>query len=243
MLSSQPEAMFLKYIDVVKDLVKPNNKVLDVGCGAGNFLYNASSRIKNVKFYGVDISETSISKCNQQGLDCALYNGNDLPFPDSSFDIVGSINVLEHTNNPALFLDEKLRVLRSGGFLIVACPNFLSVSNSYHHHTRGTFRKAKNVAGIIIRLLSAHRCWEKMDTIERQEFQPDDDACNVTNPVDILKWGKSNNLDVLTWSSQTIYRDGLLNFFDKFYVPRLLLGSSFMIMKKKIGSIMTLALL
>lgn len=48
--------------------------------------------------------------------------GEELPYPDNSFDTVLSIQVLEHVEDPYAVLSEMLRVLRPGGFLVVMVP-------------------------------------------------------------------------------------------------------------------------
>jgi SAM-dependent methyltransferase len=58
--------------------------------------------------------------------------GESLPFPDESFDIVYSANVLEHTENPGRVLMEALRVLRPGGLLHMEMPNFLSYFEGHY---------------------------------------------------------------------------------------------------------------
>jgi len=58
--------------------------------------------------------------------------GESLPFPDASFDIVYSANVLEHTENPERVLSEALRVLRPGGLLHMEMPNFLSYFEGHY---------------------------------------------------------------------------------------------------------------
>src|ERR1035437_1220585 len=58
--------------------------------------------------------------------------GESLPFPDESFDIVYSANVLEHTENPEQELREAVRVLRPGGALYIEIPNFLSYFEGHY---------------------------------------------------------------------------------------------------------------
>ncbi len=58
--------------------------------------------------------------------------GESLPFPDESFDIVYSANVLEHTQDPEQVLREGMRVLRTGGRLFVEIPNFLSYFEGHY---------------------------------------------------------------------------------------------------------------
>jgi len=58
--------------------------------------------------------------------------GESLPFPDASFDIVYSANVLEHTQDPERVLSEALRILRPGGLLHMEMPNFLSYFEGHY---------------------------------------------------------------------------------------------------------------
>jgi len=58
--------------------------------------------------------------------------GESLPFPNDSFDVVYSANVLEHTQNPEQVLREALRVLRPGGQLYMEMPNFLSYFEGHY---------------------------------------------------------------------------------------------------------------
>ena len=58
--------------------------------------------------------------------------GEELPFPDRSFDIVYSANVLEHTRDPERVLSEAVRVLRVGGILHMEMPNYLSYYEGHY---------------------------------------------------------------------------------------------------------------
>jgi SAM-dependent methyltransferase len=53
---------------------------------------------------------------------------NQLPFEEGKFDLVFSVYVIEHTTNPAIFLDECIRVLKPGGVLIILCPDYMGTS-------------------------------------------------------------------------------------------------------------------
>ena len=52
-----------------------------------------------------------------------VTSGFELPFPDDSFDLVTTFQVLEHVPDPTAFLQEIKRVARPGGTVIVATPN------------------------------------------------------------------------------------------------------------------------
>lgn len=58
--------------------------------------------------------------------------GETIPFPDDSFDIVYSSNVLEHVLSPSAVLREAIRVLKPGGTLQIVCPNYLSYFDGHH---------------------------------------------------------------------------------------------------------------
>ena len=229
-LDRQEIVDFRKYTDWIKKLAPNAGSFLDVGCGTGKALSLLPSSGISVK--GVDVSNTSIQVCKQKGLDCQAYDGQKLPFAENTFDIVGSINVLEHVNNPEGFLNEQLRVLKQGGYLVVVCPNFLALSNSYHEHTAGLYRKFLNFFTIISLSVAGNRKIAKMKTIVRDVFRPDDDACNVTNPIQIIAWAKVNGLKKIYWSAQSIYKLGITNYLD-FYPCKLFLGSNFIVFEKR----------
>lgn len=94
-------------------------RVLDVGCGTGRLLSSLPSRYDRV---GVDISAAMLDKARAQGLDVVQAGGDELPFPDSSFDLVTTFAVLHHLIDPARVrrtLAEMTRVLRPGGAMLV----------------------------------------------------------------------------------------------------------------------------
>jgi SAM-dependent methyltransferase len=51
------------------------------------------------------------------------YDGLKLPYPTDFFDIVFSMHVIEHTQDPALYLTESLRVLKPNGIIFLDVPN------------------------------------------------------------------------------------------------------------------------
>lgn len=228
LLEAHSEKMFQKYIDTIKKVTGEKKRFLDVGCGTG-VVVNAVKEI--VESCGVDVSDVFIKKCNEKNLDCFLYDGKNIPYPEKSFEIVGSYNVLEHVDNPIEFLNDQLRVLVDGGYLILACPNFLAITNDYHWHTAGFIQKQKNLLSFARRLFSGKYYFEKMTPVRDEEFKSDHDACNITNPLDILKWAREKKLELRYWSANSTYKKGLINYLD-YSIIKYFLGSSFFVFKK-----------
>lgn len=230
-LNNQDDYAFELYVEKILEYLSKKGTFLDIGCGTGNALDMLRKRgVSNSRIKGVEVSKTSLLSCKSKGLHCKLYDGKKLPFKAKTFDIVGSINVLEHTDNPKKFLDEKFRLVKKGGYIIVICPNFLSITNNYHRNTRGVLRKIVNLFKIIVKSTLKRSMFEKMQTTQNEIFQPDDDAVNETNPIDTINWSKTKKLTLKFWSSQqrTSSAGSIL---DKGFL-RLLLGSCFLIFQK-----------
>lgn len=99
--------------------------VLDVGCNTG---YGTMRLIRAARrVVGVDVSPRAIEAAQRRAVDgqpeFVLSDGMDLPFPDDTFDLVTSFQVLEHVPDPGVFLGELARVTRPGGQIILATPN------------------------------------------------------------------------------------------------------------------------
>lgn len=97
--------------------------VLDVGCGSGHFLETAVSR--GWRAFGIDFDEESLKKARQTS-EAVLYCGkiSDAPFEIESFDLVTMWDYLEHVEDPPAVLKKAAQLLKPGGMLVVACPNF-----------------------------------------------------------------------------------------------------------------------
>ncbi len=116
------------YMDVLARAVSAG-AVLEVGCGTSSIL--ATGRVGSDRYTGVDFSETQLATNRERYPDARfvpLSNPGKLPFADEAFDMVFSMFVLEHVVYPQRFLQENLRVLKSGGTLCLLCPNFLGAS-------------------------------------------------------------------------------------------------------------------
>jgi SAM-dependent methyltransferase len=101
--------------------------VVDVGCGTGTFVREASLRCPDKTVIGVDYSSESIGVArlvNPQLADrFRLMSAYQLEFSDASVDCITLQEVLEHLEGAALAVKEANRVLVAGGRLVVSVPN------------------------------------------------------------------------------------------------------------------------
>jgi SAM-dependent methyltransferase len=108
--------------------------VLDVGCGAGVDLARFAKGGAEVT--GVDVSPAAIDLAGknfeQQGLRGRFEtaDGENLPFPDNTFDLVFAHGVVQYTASPQRLVDECRRVLKPGGEAIFQVYNRISWLNA-----------------------------------------------------------------------------------------------------------------
>jgi SAM-dependent methyltransferase len=97
-------------------------RILDVGCGSGHQLSYLRRR-GGWETHGVDFNAQAVENARAGGADVHLATGDQLPFPDGYFDAVMSWHSLEHHYSPKATINEVMRVLRPGGYGVVAVPS------------------------------------------------------------------------------------------------------------------------
>ncbi len=102
---------------------------LDYGCGDGRYfpyLIQKGFLAKNI--YGCDVSMKRIDRCKKLGWENACFISLDqhLPYPDSFFDVVNFVEVIEHIPYSKIdfYLGEIVRVMKPDAFLILTTPNY-----------------------------------------------------------------------------------------------------------------------
>ena len=100
-----------------------DGRLLDVGCGFGFFL--DSMKDSKLDLFGVDLDRSAIDfakkKIHQKNISNVDFLDND--FPDSYFDVITMFYILEHVQDPKLFLFEAFRILKDGGLLVLRVPH------------------------------------------------------------------------------------------------------------------------
>lgn len=107
----------VKYID-------RNQKVLDVGCGAGHL--GDLLKTKNCRLMGIDLhaDELDRSKLNYENiLSLDIETAESLEYPNGYFDVIVYADLLEHLKEPQLLLRKLDKYLHPQGKIIVSIPN------------------------------------------------------------------------------------------------------------------------
>ncbi len=116
-------------------------KVLDLGCGDGSFVNRYVTLEEPIEMHGYDYSETGIQKAKEHELaklrkiyyrcisfeDLKFELEENLSLDKESFDVITSIGVIEHLDDPSILFYIANKLLKSGGFFVLEFPNFLNL--------------------------------------------------------------------------------------------------------------------
>jgi SAM-dependent methyltransferase len=100
------------------------NKVLEVGCGRGDFI--KAYQEAGFDCYGIDLDPDA--KEFSPGVDVRVTNidSDKFPFDDNFFDVIYHKSVIEHVFSPNNLMEESKRVLKPGGKMIILTPDWVS---------------------------------------------------------------------------------------------------------------------
>src|SRR4030081_1993512 len=125
--SEEPLRQIAPYIQLPS-----STRVLDIGSGVGSLVVACKRR--GLRAFGVEPERigqgaklNSIQIARRRLSEPVFVNsiGERLPFPDASFDVVMMNQVIEHVSDQRAVMREAARVVRRGGLIYVACPNYL----------------------------------------------------------------------------------------------------------------------
>jgi ubiquinone/menaquinone biosynthesis C-methylase UbiE len=108
----------------LSELKKVKGKVLDVGCGVGDFSESFNYYRPDLKIFAIDISKKAITIAKKRKIRAkfSVADAQKLPFEDKSFEAVTCFDLLEHVENPQKALTEIYRVLKTGGIFHTFIP-------------------------------------------------------------------------------------------------------------------------
>ncbi len=129
-LTSYAEKLVDHIIHVTKIDPSQNLKLLEPGVGLGDHLRIFKNRGFDVS--GLDISSRSKDLSPDLEIEIMDASGKQLPFDDSSFDIIYSKSFIEHLPDPLNFVSESFRILRPGGVLITLTPDWVANHKKFY---------------------------------------------------------------------------------------------------------------
>ncbi len=193
------------YIQLLMQRAPPAQRIMDLGCGTGGSVDLFRQFDPQVDWVGVDIADSQeVRQRRRTDATFITYDGTTLPFPDASFDVVYSSQVLEHVHDPVGQLREVARVLRPGGALIGSTSQLEPYhSRSYWNYTALGFVSLAGEAGLTV-----------------QELRPGIDAVTLImraflgRPPGFARWWDEDSpLNVLIdeWAEETGRSPALVN--------------------------------
>ena len=132
--------------------LKQGDKLLDIGCGRGDF--SKSFKDLNLEVYGLDCEESSSLLLENIQVRLANIENEPFPFDDNMFDVVFAKSVIEHLFNPENFMKECYRILKPSGRLIIMTPDWISQMkiffDDYTHRQPYTLTALKDILDIFL---------------------------------------------------------------------------------------------
>lgn len=110
--------------------VNQRARVLDVGCGDGKETMMFKERVGCPTIVGIDGQKGRVMAAKARGVDARMGDiAKKWPFPDQSFDVVVTNQVIEHILDIDHFIKETQRVLKKSGYSVISTENLSSWHN------------------------------------------------------------------------------------------------------------------
>ena len=125
-------------LDMIRQAAGPRlaGRVLENGCGVG--LYAERLAALGASVMGLEFDFERATQAAQRAVRVLNAAGESLPFPAHTFDLILSHEVLEHVRDDHAAVQEMIRVLKTGGRVVVFCPN-----RGYPFETHGIYWRGK----------------------------------------------------------------------------------------------------
>jgi len=108
--------------EIIKNVIKENSRILDIGCENGELL-KFLNKGKKIDGRGLEISQKNVNICVKHGLSVVQGDADKdlVSYPSKSFDFVILSQTLQATHSPEKVLNELVRISKRA---IVSFPNF-----------------------------------------------------------------------------------------------------------------------
>ena len=118
-------------------------KTLEIGCGRGGFskyLLEQGAQLTAADFSNSAVNFTRRLLRDAPACETLVADIQAIPFSDDHFDVVVSLETLEHVPDPDKGLAELVRVVRPGGKIVITTPNYFGLQGLYRHYRELTGR-------------------------------------------------------------------------------------------------------
>lgn len=199
-----------------------NKEVLEIGSYTGGSLVYWMERHGFSKGCGIDINpifaEAGNRFANEKNINATFDTGfgENLPYPDNSFDFIVSYDVFEHVKDLEIVMNECARVLRPGGLILAVFPPFFQpleahltlVTKTPALHWIFSGQTLTNAYNQIIDDRGDEAHWYKSETKELEDWE----KLPGLNGITIRKFKKiifkNKQWDVAYWGNNPILSDG-----------------------------------
>lgn len=141
-------------------------KVLDIGAGTGKILEELKAHGWQAK--GVDAEPAAAQECKKRGIilqTCDVGNKS-LPYQSNSFDLVLTLDFLEHVQNEIQVINKIKRVLKPDGKLLISVPAYPRLYSywdkmlgHYRRYSKADLTQLIKKSGLKIEFLSYYFSW------------------------------------------------------------------------------------
>jgi 2-polyprenyl-3-methyl-5-hydroxy-6-metoxy-1,4-benzoquinol methylase len=147
-------------LEITRRFVAPGGRILDVGCGTGYYLEEAT---KEFDAHGIDISDIAVRMCHSRGLTTVTSHSlHDLAERAvQPFNAIMFLDVLEHMDEDVDALVAARRLLSPGGVVVITVPSYMflwsphDVANQHRRrYLAGEVRTRLAAAGFQVELLT-----------------------------------------------------------------------------------------
>jgi len=160
--------------DVIKNYIKKNSKVLDIGCGQGHF----SKYLQEVNYTGLEPNAKCETILNDKAKILNITLKEHLENINDAYDYVCLFQVLEHITNPYELLNDVKKILKTGGKLIISVPNNDSylkymingILNFPPHHLIRWTKNSLNKIGEVLELKNIFTIELPLDDIHHTNY-------------------------------------------------------------------------
>lgn len=111
-------------------LLDSAGKMLEIGCGVGDFLHYAEQQ--GWECYGAEPSEDAVKILHSKSNAKIVKPAQIEDFPDASFDLICMWHVLEHVDDLRWQIEQLKRLVKPNGRIVIALPNYRSYDAQYY---------------------------------------------------------------------------------------------------------------